>query len=291
MEEKRFVGVRKEEYNIREFIKRTFGKGRISSVRIEYTPVGEKIVIATHKPGLVIGKKGEKIMQLTEVLKRKFKMENPHIDIAEITHPEFDAQLVADDIALTLERFGALKYKATAYRQLGRIKNAGALGAELRLSGKLPSDRARTWRFAFGYLKKTGDAAKVVDRAIAIAQTKQGVVGIKVAILAPGVKVHDQITVDSVMIEEIKKNANFEEEEVVEAPVKKKVRKKVVKKKAVKKKTIKKSPSGEGSGEVGDDASAGLSESEDVTSDGSDSSGVVEEEKVEVKDKVEETKE
>ena len=109
--------------------------------------------------------------------------------------------------------------------------------------------------------------------------------------MAPGVKVHDQITVDSVMIEEIKKNANFEEEEVVEAPVKKKVRKKVVKKKAVKKKTIKKSPSGEGSGEVGDDASAGLSESEDVTSDGSDSSGVVEEEKVEVKDKVEETKE
>ena len=58
MEEKRFVGVRKDEYNIREFIKRTFGKGRISSVRIEYTPVGEKIVIATHKPGLVIGKKG-----------------------------------------------------------------------------------------------------------------------------------------------------------------------------------------------------------------------------------------
>jgi small subunit ribosomal protein S3 len=240
MEEKMFVGVRKDEYNIREFIKRTFGKGRISSVRIEYTPVGEKIVIATHKPGLVIGKKGEKIMQLTEVLKRKFKMENPHIDIAEITHPEFDAQLVADEIALTLERFGALKYKATAYRQLGRIKNSGALGAELRLSGKLPSDRARTWRFAFGYLKKTGDAAKVVDRAQAVAQTKQGVVGIKVAILAPDVKVHDQITVDAAMIEEIEKNANFSVAEEMIEDKKKTKKKKTTKKKVVKKVDAKK---------------------------------------------------
>ena len=301
MEEKRFVGVRKDEYNIREFVKRTFGKGKISSVRIEYTPVGEKIVIATHKPGLVIGKRGEKIMQLTEVLKRKFRMENPHIDIAEITHPEFDAQLVADDIALTLERFGALKYKATAYRQLSQIKNSGALGAELRVSGKLPSDRARTWRFAFGYLKKTGDASKVVDRAQAIAQTKQGVVGIKVAILAPHIKMCDQITVDDAMIEEVEKNANFSvAEEMIEDVKKKPAKKKMVKKKSVKekpaKKLVKKDKTGEGVGGVSEDASEGLSESENVKENGSDSSlGVGEEkpkavEKTKIKDKVEESK-
>ena len=157
MEEKKFVGVRKDEYNIREFVKRMFGKGKISRVRIEYTPIGEKIVVSTHRPGWIIGKRGEKINELTEILKRRFKMENPHVDIDEILRPEFDAQLIADDIALTLERFGAQKYKASSYRALDRIKKAGALGAELRLSGKLPSDRARSWRFAFGYLKKTGD--------------------------------------------------------------------------------------------------------------------------------------
>ena len=207
MEEKEFVGVRKDEYNIREFVKRMFGKGKVSRVRIEYTPVGEKVVVATHKPGWIIGKRGEKINQLTEILKKRFKMENPHVDIEEIARPEFDAQLVADDIALTLERFGASKYKASSYRALERIKKAKALGAELRLSGKLPSDRARSWRFAFGYLKKTGDAANVVDRAESVANTKQGIVGIKVAILAPGVKIHDQISVDEDFMNEVRKNA------------------------------------------------------------------------------------
>ena len=230
MEEKRFVNVRKEEFNVKQFILRTFGKGKISSVRIEYTPVGEKIIVATHKPGWIIGKKGEKIAKLTETLKRRYKMENPHVDIAEITKPEFDAQLVADDIALTLERFGALKYKATAYRKLGQIKDAGALGAEIRTSGKLPSDRARTWRFAFGYLKKTGDAASVVDRAESVAETKQGVVGIKVAVLSPDTKVHDQVDVNEDLINQVKKNASFVEEEIVEEVKKKKKTKKTKRK-------------------------------------------------------------
>jgi len=228
MEARKFVGVRKDEFNIKQFVMKMFGMGKVSKVRIEYTPVGEKIIVSTHKPGWIIGRRGEKISELTEVLKKKFKMENPHVDIEEITHPEFDAQLVADDIALTLERFGAMKYKASAYRALGRIKSGGAKGAELRVSGKLPSDRAKSWRFAFGYLKKTGDAAKVVDRAEAVAKTKQGIVGIKVAILAPGVKVHDQITIDEEFMNQVKKNATFEE---VEETIKKaKKTKKVAKK-------------------------------------------------------------
>ena len=225
MEEKKFVGVRKDEYNIKQFVMKMFGKGKVSKIRIEYTPIGEKIVVSTHKPGWIIGKRGEKINELTEILKRRFKMENPHVDIEEIMHPEFDAQLVADEIALTLERFGAMKYKAASYRVLGKIKNSGALGAELRVSGKLPSDRARSWRFHFGYLKKTGDAAKVVDRAESVAKTKQGVVGIKVAILAPNIKMCDQITVDEDFLNEVKKNISFEE--IIETSKVKKTKRKV----------------------------------------------------------------
>jgi ribosomal protein S3 len=70
-------------------------------------------------------------------------------------------------------------------------------------------------------LKKTGDAAKVVDRAEATATTKQGVVGIKVAILAPGIVMCDQIVVDDALIEAVKKNATFEE---VEETIKKKAK-------------------------------------------------------------------
>lgn len=228
MEEKKFVNVRKDEFNVKQFVKRMFGKGKVSKVTIEYTPVGERILVATHKPGWIIGRKGEKIAELTEVLKKRFKMENPHVDIEEISHPEFDAQLVADDIANTLERFGSSKYKAASYRALSNIKNKGALGAEIVVAGKLPSDRARVWRFAFGYLKKTGDAAKMVDRAEVVAHTKQGVVGIKVAILAPGIRMCDQISVDDEMLEAVKKNVTFEEVEETVKKIKKK--KKAVKK-------------------------------------------------------------
>ncbi len=206
MEERKFVRIGKEEFGVKEFIKKEFGKGKISGVRIDYTPVGEKITIATHKPGLVIGKKGESIERLTAILKKRFSMENPHIDISEILNPDLDAQIVADEIALSLERFGSMRYKSIAYRMLGRIKKAGAIGAELRLSGKLPSDRSRSWRFAFGYLKKTGGSRDVVDRAMTTACDNLGMVGIKVSILSPNVYIGESGEVSEEILNKIQEN-------------------------------------------------------------------------------------
>jgi len=204
MDERKTVKFKKDEFAVKEFIKKFVGKGKLSKVIIEYTPVGEKIIISTHKPGLLIGKGGEKILELTRILKKEFKLENPHIEIDEITQPEFDAQIISDDIALSLERFGALKFKVSAYKALEKIMRAGALGAEIRLSGKLPGARAKTWRFAQGYLKKTGDSAKVVDRAQSRAETKPGTVGIKTAILSPYAKLTDKITIDEELINKLK---------------------------------------------------------------------------------------
>ena len=206
MEERKTVKFKKDEFSIKERIKLEIGKGKISKVKIEYTPIGEKIIISTNKPGLVIGRGGAKIESLTNILKKDFKLENPHIEIEEILVQDLDAQLVADDIALGLERFGPLKFKVLAYRALQRIMKAGALGSEIRLSGKLPSSRARTWRFSQGYLKKTGDDAKVVDRAQAKAQTKPGTVGVKVSILKPDAKLKDRINVDEELIKKLKEN-------------------------------------------------------------------------------------
>ncbi|MBI5148859.1 30S ribosomal protein S3 [Candidatus Pacearchaeota archaeon] len=203
MIERKFIQLKKDEFAIKEFVKEKLGKGRISGVKIEYTPVGEKIIVYTTKPGLIIGRRGERINELSEVLKKKFKLENPHIEIAEITKPEFNAGAIADEIALALERFGPLKFKIIAYKTLQKIKDAGALGAEIRLGGKLPSERARSWRFAFGYLKKTGDTAKVVDKAESVAQTIPGIIGIKVAIMPPDAEIHDRVEIDSKIIKEM----------------------------------------------------------------------------------------
>jgi len=212
MEERKFVQFKKDEYAVKEYVKASLGKGRISSVKVEYTPVGEKIIVATNKPGLVIGRRGERIIELTEILKKRFKLENPHIEIQEIMKPEFDAQLVADDIALALERIGSLKFKTIAYKMLKRIIDSGALGVEIRLGGKLPSERAKSWRFASGYLKKTGDTAKIVDKAKATAITNSGMVGVKVSILSPDKKIHDQIVINQEIKDKIK--IKIEEEKV-----------------------------------------------------------------------------
>ncbi len=217
MEEKQTVKLKKEEFAIKESIKKMLGKGKISKVRIEYTPVGEKVIISTNKPGLIIGKGGEKLNEINEYLRKHFKFENLHLDVEEITEPDFDAQIVADEIALGLERFGPLKFKILAYRNLERVMRAGALGCEIRLSGKLPGSRAKTWRFAQGYLKKTGDSAKVVDRAQARAETKPGTVGIKVSILSPHAVLKDRISIDNNLKERLKIN----EQEFLNKPAKK----------------------------------------------------------------------
>jgi small subunit ribosomal protein S3 len=206
VDENKVVAFKKKEYEVREYIKTLLEKGKVSKVRIEYTPIGEKIIIATHKPGLVIGRKGEKIDELRRVLKTKFKLENPSIEIEEVIKPEFDAQIMADDIALGLERFGPVKFKVIAYRTLQKIMNSGALGAEIVLGGKLPSARAKTWRFSQGYLKKTGESSKLVDRAKSRAETKPGTVGVKVAILVPNAQMRDTVKIDAESLERIKAN-------------------------------------------------------------------------------------
>ncbi|MBI2124559.1 30S ribosomal protein S3 [Candidatus Pacearchaeota archaeon] len=216
MEEKKFVQFKKDEFGVREFIKNSLGIGIVSGVDMEYTPVGEKIIVYTTKPGLVIGRRGEKIDELTGVLKKRFKLENPHIEIAEITRPELDAQIMADEIALLIERQGTVRFKMVAYKILERIIHAGALGVEIVLSGKLPGERAKSWRFASGYLKKTGDTAKIVGRAKSTARTVAGVVGIKVGILPPDVQIHDRIIVNDEMKQKIASNLLFEGKQAAE---------------------------------------------------------------------------
>ena len=246
MEERKFIRLKKEEFGIKEYIRRNLGKGKISNLDIEYTPVGEKIIVSTSRPGLVIGRKGERIQELTQVLKTRFKLENPHIEINEIIAPLFDAQLVADEIAMALERMGNLKFKVISYRKLQEIMNAGALGCELRITGKLPSERAKSWRFAQGYLKKAGESRNEVDRAQATALTKTGIIGVKVAIMAPDARIYDRIDIDDKIKAQLKGESSEEEKDnKTKTPkkIKKEKSSKVVKKMIKNKKDDKKEKS------------------------------------------------
>lgn len=194
MIERKFVQERFKEYQIQDYIAKTLKNVGHSHTKLVRTPLGEKIVIFASRPGLVVGRKGENIKKLTATLKKKFNLENPQIEISEVEQPLLDAQIVAERIASTLERFGIQKFKAIGHKTMSDVMNTGALGIEIIISGKVPSARAKSWRFYSGYLKKSGSIALTgMKTANASAQLKSGTVGVKVKILPPDVKLPDDI--------------------------------------------------------------------------------------------------
>ena len=196
MIERKFIAEKLKELKIQEFISETLKNVGHSHTKLIRTPLGEKVVIYASRPGLVVGRKGENIKKLTNTLKKKFNLENPQIEISEVDKPNLDSQIVAERIASTIERFGIQKFKAIGHKTMMDVMGAGALGIEILISGKVPSQRAKTWRFYSGYLKKCGNiATEGVKRAEAVAIMKTGAIGIRVAIMTPDVKLPDDIQV------------------------------------------------------------------------------------------------
>ncbi len=194
MIERKFVAQKLKEYQIQEYMASTLAKAGYSHTEIKRTPLGEKVIIYTTRPGLVVGKKGDNIKKLTAFLKKKFKMENPQIEIGDVENPTMDVNYIADRIAFNLERFGSKRFKSIGYKVLQDVIDAGALGAEVVLSGKIPSARARSWRFSAGYLKKSGEIHLYkVKKAIVGVNLKSGTIGIKVSIMTPDIELPDRM--------------------------------------------------------------------------------------------------
>ncbi len=194
MIERKFVAQKIKEFQIQEYITQSLKNVGHSHTKMVKTPLGEKIIIYASRPGLIVGRKGQNIKQLTKTLKKKFELENPQIEISEVENPNLDANIVAEKIVDALEKFGSEKFKAVGHKIMTDVMNAGALGIEIIVSGKVPSSRAKSWRFYSGYLKKCGDIAIVyVRKADAQAKLKTGIIGVKVRIMPPNVKLPDKI--------------------------------------------------------------------------------------------------
>jgi small subunit ribosomal protein S3 len=194
MIERKFVTEKIKEFQIQETISASLKNAGISKINMKKTPLGEKIIIYTSRPGLVVGKKGESIKKLTKQIKKKFNLENPQIEIDEVENVNLNAKTVAEKIVTSLEMFGSTKFKGIGHKVMSDVMNAGALGIEIVISGKIPSSRAKSWRFYSGYIKKCGDFALTsVDVAYGSAKLKTGIVGVKVKIMPPTVKLPDKI--------------------------------------------------------------------------------------------------
>jgi small subunit ribosomal protein S3 len=146
------------------------------------------------RPGLVIGRGGETIKELASILEEKFKVSNPQISVSEIEIPELNAYVVASRIASALER--GVHFRRAGFWALNQVMEAGALGAEIIISGKLRTERARFEKFRAGYMPKCGDPAlKYMRKAEVHVQLKPGIFGIRVRIMPPDAVFPDKIQI------------------------------------------------------------------------------------------------
>jgi small subunit ribosomal protein S3 len=168
------------------------------------------------RPGIVIGRGGETIRALATVLEENFNLPSPQISVAEIEIPELNAYVVASRISSALKR--GVHYRRAGFWGLNQIMDAGALGAEIIISGKLRTDRARYEKFRTGYLPKSGEPPRQYMRKAELhVQTKPGILGVKVRLIPP-----DSVFPDQVKIHIIEKELESEpEKEIVaeKAPV------------------------------------------------------------------------
>lgn len=191
---KHFIVESKKKTQIDEFLQKKLERAGYGGVTISKTPLGTHIVIFVMRPGLVIGRSGETIRELASILEEKFKISNPQISVSEIEIPEFNAYVVASRVASALQR--GIHFRRAGFWALNQVMEAGALGAEIIISGKLRTERARFEKFRAGYLPRCGDPAlKYMRKAEMHVQLKPGIFGIKVRIMPPDAQFPDKIQI------------------------------------------------------------------------------------------------
>ena len=174
----------KDNYNmmlLNDFLREKIKDAGFSKVEISKTPVGTKIVLYVTRPGIVIGRKGVGIKELTEKIQTDFGYKNPQISVEEISKPELSPSVMCNRMAAHIERGTAFR-RATMWT-INQIMEAGAMGVQITISGKLRGDRSAFEKHTQGILPRAGNYAKnIVSEDIVHTKTPMGLIGIKIRI-------------------------------------------------------------------------------------------------------------
>ena len=164
-----------------EFLSQTLKDAGFGFADVQKTPIGTRITLYVTRPGLVIGRKGTGIKDLTAKLEQKFGLNSPQISVMEVSVPELNPKIMCNRIAQLIERGTA--FRRAALWTINTVMNAGALGVEVSISGKLRSERAHFEKHSAGIIPKSGDvASRVVNTGITHVLTKMGLMGVQLRI-------------------------------------------------------------------------------------------------------------
>ncbi|WP_293445650.1 30S ribosomal protein S3 [Persephonella sp.] len=177
-DKKRYGQVLHEDLKIRRFIEEKYKQAGIADVLIER--LGEKIrvKILASKPGIVIGRKGSEVEELNKILLALTDAKEVLVNVDEVKKPELNAKLVAEDIALQLER--RVSHRRAMKRAIDNAMKAGAKGIKVQVGGRIGGvDLARKEWFMAGRMPLQTLRSEI-DYGTARASTKYGILGIKV---------------------------------------------------------------------------------------------------------------
>ena len=147
----------KDNYNmmlLNNYLRNKIKESGFSKVEVSKTPTGTRVVLYVTRPGIVIGRKGTGIRELTEKLENEFGLKNPQLSVEEIKKPELSPQVMCNRMASHLERGTAFR-RATMWT-MQQIMENGAMGTQITISGKLRGDRSAFEKHVAGVLPRAG---------------------------------------------------------------------------------------------------------------------------------------
>ena len=177
-EKKQYTKLLHEDLKIRDLIKKQFYQAGVSKIELERAASERvRVVIFCSMPGMIIGRKGQEIEILRKQL-GKMTDKDIYLDIREVKRPELDAQLVAENVALQLQR--RVAYRRAMKRSMSSSQRLGAIGIKIMVSGRLGgAEIARKEWYREGRVPLTTLRADI-DYGLAEAKTTYGIIGIKV---------------------------------------------------------------------------------------------------------------
>jgi len=174
----------KDNYNmmlLKDYLRAKIKDAGFANAEVSKTPTGTRVILHVTRPGIVIGRKGTGIKELTEKLETDFGLKNPQIAVEEITKPELSPEVMCNRMASHLERGTAFR-RATMWT-IQQIMEGGAMGVEITISGKLRGDRSAFEKHSQGILPRAGHHADViVSEDIAHVETAMGLIGVRIRI-------------------------------------------------------------------------------------------------------------
>ena len=180
--ERKFIEDALVRYKVSSFLRSKLERVGFSNVAIQRTPMVTRITIEVANPGRMIGKKGRSIKRLTDTIAQEFGVTEPQIAVIPVENIDMEPMLVGRFIARRIESDKPLR--PTVHMALKTIMDAGALGAEIIVRGKLAAKggKARSMKAVAGWLPKAGEIIRKLKTADVVARPKYGAINVRVTI-------------------------------------------------------------------------------------------------------------